>query len=157
VLSVAYSPDGRHIISGSEDMTIRIWDDMNSPAVGSPPEGHTSKLTPIARSLDGQHIVSPSGGGTTSVSDSVPHVSIPFSSSSYLIHPTFCLRPDANGWVTDPEGGLLYWVPPDCRAGLHSPALLTIPLASNVRSVALDFTDFAYGTSWTQVLKCAPL
>ncbi len=26
VVSVAYSPDGRHIVSGSRDSTIRIWD-----------------------------------------------------------------------------------------------------------------------------------
>jgi hypothetical protein len=48
-------------------------------------------------------------------------------------------RPDPEGWVRESTGGLLYWVPHDCRAGLHSPALLTIPLTSPVRSVSLQF------------------
>jgi WD40 repeat protein len=41
VSSVAYSPDGRHIISGSDDKTIRMWDAETGLAVGKPLEGHT--------------------------------------------------------------------------------------------------------------------
>ena len=26
VLSVAYSPDGKHIVSGSDDKTVKVWD-----------------------------------------------------------------------------------------------------------------------------------
>jgi WD40 repeat protein len=55
VNSVAYSPDGQYIISGSYDDTIRIWD-------------------------------AETGAG-------------------------LCAPPDPNGWVREPEGGLLYWVP----------------------------------------------
>jgi hypothetical protein len=65
----------------------------------------------------------------------------------------FIAQPDPDGWVRDSEGGLLYWVPPDCRTGLHSPALLTIPLTSHIRSVSLDFEDFAFGTSWTHPIS----
>jgi WD40 repeat protein len=155
VWSVACSPDGRHIISGSDDMTIRIWDAKTGTAISNPSEGHTRTMNSIAGSLDSQHIDSASGGDITHVPDLSTHVSIPFSSSSDPIHPMFGLLPDTNGWVTDPEGGLLYWVPPDCRRGLHSPALLTIPVTSKVRSVYLDFTDSAFGTSWTQVFRCA--
>ncbi len=147
VWSVAYSPDGRYIISGSDDMTIQIWDAMTGTAVGNFPKGCTSDMKSVAHSPDGHHIVSASSGEIT-------HDSIPFSSPSNPIHSILYLQPDTNGWVTDPEGGLLYWVPLDCRAGLHSPALLTIPLSSNIRPVLLDFTEFVFGTSWTQVLKC---
>ena len=44
-------------------------------------------------------------------------------------------------------------VPPDCQGGLHSYALLTLPPTSHVRSVSLDFGDFVYGTSWTQIFN----
>ena len=155
VWSVAYSPDGRRIISGSSDITIRIWDDMASTPARNPPVGHTSEFKPISHSPDGHQIVSAPGGEITHLSNSTPDTSIPFSTSPNPIHSKFRFQPDINGWVRDTEGGLLYWVPPDCRVGLHSSALLTIPLSSNIRSVSLDFADFAFGTSWTQVFKCA--
>jgi hypothetical protein len=72
------------------------------------------------------------------------------------MHAGFFAKPDIDGWVRGSEGSLLYWVPHDCRKGLHSPALLTIPLTSHHRSVSLDFDDFAFGTSWTQMFKNAP-
>ncbi len=72
------------------------------------------------------------------------------------MHADFCAKPDPDGWVRDSEGGLLYWVPPDCRTGLNSSARMTIPLTSRNRSVSLDFHDFAFGTSWTQILNNAP-
>jgi WD40 repeat protein len=40
VISVAYSPDEQHIISGSDDNTIRIWDAETGAAVGKPLEGY---------------------------------------------------------------------------------------------------------------------
>jgi WD40 repeat protein len=42
ITSVAYSPNGQHIISGSRDKTIRIWDAETGAAVGGLLEGHTS-------------------------------------------------------------------------------------------------------------------
>jgi WD40 repeat protein len=58
VLSVAYSPDGRHIISGSYDKTIRIWNAETGSAVGKPLEGHTHPVWSVAYSPDGRHIIS---------------------------------------------------------------------------------------------------
>jgi len=81
----------------------------------------------------------------------VGRISIQYRLSTNLKQPHFHALPDGDGWVHDPEGRLLYWVPPDCRISLHSYALLTIPPTSRIRSVSLDFEDFAYGTSWTQI------
>jgi WD40 repeat protein len=61
VWSVAYSPDGRHIVSGSYDRTIRIWDAETGAAVGNPLEGHTLSVSSVAYSPDGRHIISGSG------------------------------------------------------------------------------------------------
>jgi WD40 repeat protein len=61
VTAVAYSPDGLHIISGSQDGTIRIWDAKTGAAVGKPLKGHDRDVTSVAYSPDGQHIISGSG------------------------------------------------------------------------------------------------
>ncbi|KAI0042724.1 hypothetical protein FA95DRAFT_1525107, partial [Auriscalpium vulgare] len=61
VQAVAYSPDGRHIASGSNDETIRIWDAQTGQSVGTPLEGHTGWVYSVAYSPDGRHIASGSG------------------------------------------------------------------------------------------------
>ena len=151
VWSVVYSPDGKHIVSASSDSTIRIWDADTGAAVGKPLGGHGGIVASVAYSPDGQRIASTPSHCTIHVWDPSLRVSIQYPSSSNLMQPHFYALPDENGWVHDSEGRLLYWVPPDCRRGFHSPALLTIPPTSPLRSVSLDFNDFAYGTSWTQI------
>jgi WD40 repeat protein len=69
VRSVAYSPDGQHIISGSDDKTIRIWDAETGAAVGKPLEGHTDCVWSVAYSPDGQHIISGSDDKTIRIWD----------------------------------------------------------------------------------------
>ncbi len=152
VQSVAYSPDGRHIISGSGDKTVRIWDAETGAAIGKPLEGHAMGVLSVAYSPDGQHIVSGSDDSTIRVWESFPREPPSFCNP---IRAQFFSQPDSQGWVRDSDGGLLYWVPIDCRRGLHSPALITIPPTSDIRSVSLDFEDFAFGTSWTQIFNSA--
>jgi WD40 repeat protein len=149
VWSVAYSPDGQHIISGSSDNTIRIWNAETDSTIGKPLEGHTRPLASIAYSPDAQHVIPGS-------SDPVIHLQYSFSQiTSRFTSYIEAERPNQEGWVRDSGGGLLYWVPHDCRVGLHSPALLTIPLTSPIRSVSLQFDEFAFGTSWTQIFHTA--
>ncbi|KAK6967101.1 WD40-repeat-containing domain protein, partial [Favolaschia claudopus] len=58
VTSVAFSLDGKQIVSGSDDMTVRIWDAATGAALGTPLEGHSDVVRSIAFSPDGKHIVS---------------------------------------------------------------------------------------------------
>ncbi|KIM72106.1 hypothetical protein PILCRDRAFT_16443 [Piloderma croceum F 1598] len=58
VCSVAFSPDGSRIVSGSFDITIRLWDAETGDAIGKPLEGHSSHVNSVAFSPDGSHIVS---------------------------------------------------------------------------------------------------
>jgi len=126
-------------------------------ASGKPLEGHTGPVSFVTSSPDAQRIVSRASDHTINVWDTFQHVPIQYPCSSHPIQPHLYALPGADGWVCDSEGRLLYWVPPDCRLGLHSHALLTIPPTSHVRSVSLDFEDFAYGTSWTEIFNSTQL
>jgi len=140
------------LISGSYDNTVRIWDAKTGAAVGDPLKGHTRSVQAIAYSSDGQHIISGSCDSTTRVWDALPFASISCSPN----HPELFAKPNIEGWVKDSGGGLLYWVPHECRSSVHSSALMTIPVISHYRSVSFDFDNIAFGTSWTRILKSAP-
>ena len=68
VLSVAYSPDGTKIISGSRDNTIKIWD-ANTGECLKTLEGHSNRVLSVAYSPDGTKIISGSGDKTIKIWD----------------------------------------------------------------------------------------
>ncbi|CAE7226338.1 unnamed protein product [Rhizoctonia solani] len=64
VHSVAFSPDGKSVASGSVDMTVRIWDANSSSSIGDPLRGHSDWVWSVSYSPLGNLIASGSGDET---------------------------------------------------------------------------------------------
>ncbi|KZP29382.1 hypothetical protein FIBSPDRAFT_216561 [Athelia psychrophila] len=69
VLSVAFSPDGQRIASGSADNSICIWDAESGALRAGPFAGHTDWVNSVVFSPDGQRIASGSDDETIRVWD----------------------------------------------------------------------------------------
>ena len=68
IRSIAISPDGKNIVSGSIDKTIKVWDFKTGECLNTL-EGHTSSINSIAISPDGKYIVSGSDDGIIKIWD----------------------------------------------------------------------------------------
>jgi WD40 repeat protein len=70
VYSIAFSPDGMRIASGSLDHTVRVWDAIAGCALARL-EGHLYSVTSVAFSPDGMRIASGSLDNTVRVWDPI--------------------------------------------------------------------------------------
>ena len=65
----SFSPDGKRIVSASNDWTVRIWDAQTGQQIGQPLEGHTNNVNSSSFSPDGKRIVSASNDETVRIWD----------------------------------------------------------------------------------------
>jgi WD40 repeat protein/serine/threonine protein kinase len=68
VASVAFSPDGRRIVTGSADNTAKVWDARTGTALLDL-KGHMNQVTSVAFCPDGTRIVTGSADNTATVWD----------------------------------------------------------------------------------------
>ncbi len=62
VCSVAYSPDGKYIISGLSDKNIRMWDANTGECLKTIKSGHTGEVDILSYSPSGKYFISASSG-----------------------------------------------------------------------------------------------
>ncbi|MHC4199714.1 MAG: WD40 repeat domain-containing serine/threonine protein kinase, partial [Planctomycetota bacterium] len=68
VYSVAFSPDGKRLVTGSRDTTAKVWDAATGAEVMTL-KGHTGGVGSVAFSPDGKRLVTGSGDKTAKVWD----------------------------------------------------------------------------------------
>ena len=68
VFSVAFSPDGKYALSGSDDKTIKLWDISTGKEIRTF-KGHTSTVRSVAFSPDGKYFLSGSWDKTIKLWD----------------------------------------------------------------------------------------
>ncbi|KAG6862821.1 hypothetical protein C0993_001362, partial [Termitomyces sp. T159_Od127] len=75
VTSVAFSPDGNYIVSGSWDKSVRVWNSATGVELQQL-NGHTNIVTSVAFSPDGNYIVSGSFDNSVCVWNSATGVKL---------------------------------------------------------------------------------
>ena len=66
VTAVAFAPDGKHMLSGSSDRTLRLWR-ASDGALLRTFGGHTGSIESVAFAADGRTFASGSSDGTARV------------------------------------------------------------------------------------------
>jgi WD40 repeat protein len=69
VTSVAFSPDGKQVVCGSEDGSVHIWNTQTGQQIWKTSQRHEATVTSVAFSPDGKQIVSGSNDSAVHVWD----------------------------------------------------------------------------------------
>ena len=138
VTSVAYSPDGRHIVSGSFDETIRVWNATTGHCVAGPFKGHTAWVSSVAYSPDGTYIVSGSYDSSIKVWRAQDLVS-------------FGDLYEENGWIQSSNGFYFGWITPWNRHTSYLPTHSLVIFSDT--TYQLDTDHSLFGESWVSCWK----
>jgi WD40 repeat protein len=76
VKSVVWTPDGKQLISASQDQTIKFWNSSKGTPIGQPCTGHTHDINSLAISSDASFIVTVSFDKTVRLWNTESHKQI---------------------------------------------------------------------------------
>ena len=143
VTSIASSPDGVHVVSGSYDRSVRLW---NVADIFAEDMVNHDNLAKPAAQLPDSAVIRKSSTGTSGVT-SYPRRDIAAQYPPHLFpYPTFNIQ---DGWILGPNDELILWVPPANRLGLLDP-FPRRRVMGLTHITELDFSNFKCGTEWMQ-------
>jgi len=144
-LSVAFSPDGQRIVSGSQDRTIRVWIVSSGRTAAGQFTGHVDPVESVAFSPDGQCIIS-SECGSIRVLNATTGNTVTTRPAEFTDHSII----NDEGWICGSNGELLVWIPLIHRAHLHRPSNLWVAGEYETR---IDFSTSVHGPSWNTCIN----
>ena len=170
VISVAFSPDGNHIVSGSWDNSVQVWDAKTGEQLRVL-QVHTDGVTSVAFSPVGNQIVSGSWDQSVWVWDtktgeqlrevhgynnSVRSVTFPSDGNKFISGSgdqfshmnsslIFSWVVNADGWIISDNRHLI-WIPPTIRNVLCHP--FNTLIISRYGSATISFVNSKFGHSW---------
>ncbi|CAE6540509.1 unnamed protein product [Rhizoctonia solani] len=137
IYSVKFSRKGNHVVSGSRDKTVHIWDVHAQKSIFGPLKGHTSEVLSVAYSPDGTYIASASYDKAIRIWNT---------STQPECTPLIEWILDDDGWVVDQQSQQLIWIPLDLRSSLMSPR--NIMVLSRDGHVRLNLESALVGEAW---------
>ena len=154
VASVAYSPDGLYVVSASHDKTLRLWD-ADTGTNFSTLFGHSDRVLSVVFTPDGRSVISGAADTTIHIWDVEAALTL---SSQVEHHPLSRLgsaRLDEDGWLVEPSGELLLWVPFDYRGHVQLPPCSMV--IGSHRVVLTTDDGLNWGDQWTACRRSDPL
>lgn len=129
-------PDGRYLVTGSADDTVRIWD-MNF-IMGLSDEGLNS-------------VINMYEGGTHSIGVELETAANKEKTATRRIMPRSIMK---DGWYRNAEGGLLFWVPPEYRMDAVDLSKTCIPATAR-QELNYDFKGLSLyeGRNWVKIFS----
>ena len=145
-VSIAFSPDGKQIVSGSNDGTICLWDATSGELFGTPPKndprpvasviGHTSGVSSVTFSPNGKLIVSASYDGTLCLWDAAGGQLVAFHEGHMDWVTSVAFSSDGKKIVSGSRDGAVFlW---DAASGPLIGSPLKHPVDSNCRMFGRD-------------------
>ncbi|MCS6851992.1 MAG: hypothetical protein NZ700_12585 [Gemmataceae bacterium] len=147
VYAIAYSPDGRWIVTGSFDKTLRLWE----AATGKPvrtlagPNGHQGQVLALAFSADGRSVASGAADNTAKVWD-VPNASPVRDYALPDVAHGVALSPDGSKLATaGKNGAVVVWNTGDGKQlatfSGHAGDVLSVAFSANGQLLASSGSD----------------